>query len=358
MYKLKSTIKKITPLNENAMKLARKRQDTLTKPRGSLGRLEELSIQIAGITRNAIPIIKEKRIITIAGDHGVVEEGVSTCPSKVTTQMIYNFINGSAGINVLSRHIGAKVIIVDMGAFSDIAHENLIVKKIKNGTNNIAKGPAMSREDAIYSIESGIEIFEEAYKNGLDIVGTGDMGIGNTTPSSAIVSAIIGAKVEEVTGRGTGLDDSGLKNKIEVIKTALKINQPDKNDGIDVLSKVGGFEIGGIAGVIIGAAAANVPVVIDGFISSAGALIASKIAPLSINYMISAHNSVEIGHNAIMKHLGLKPILDLNMRLGEGTGAALGIGIVEASVKLLGEMATFDEANVTEGKIHKINNAS
>jgi nicotinate-nucleotide--dimethylbenzimidazole phosphoribosyltransferase len=235
-----------------------------------------------------------------------------------------------------------------MGVAADVEHQNLLNKKVDYGTKNMTKGPAMSSRQAARSIEAGIEVFEEELRKGLDVVGTGDMGIGNTTPSSAIVAAITEEKVERVTGRGTGIDDIALKAKVRAIKKALKVNQPDPSDPLDVLAKVGGFEIGGLAGVVLGAAAHRIPVVIDGFISTAGALLATELAPLAKRYIIASHNSVEIGHRVMLERMGLRPLLDLNMRLGEGTGAALGISIVEASVKILTEMATFADAGVSE----------
>jgi len=346
---LEQALRKIKPLDEKAMAAARARQDTLTKPLGSLGRLEELSIKLAGIRDMLIPTINHKTIVTMAADHGVVAEGVSAYPQAVTPQMVLNFLHGGAGINVLARHVGARVIVVDMGVASDIEpHPALLSRKIACGTQNMARGPAMSREQAIRSIEVGLEIIKKEVKKGLDIVGTGDMGIGNTTPSSAITAAITGEKVAKVTGRGTGIDDKQLAHKIDVIERALKVNKPNADDAIDVLAKVGGFEIGGICGVIIGAAAHRIPVVIDGFVSGAAALIAVGLSPAAKDCLIASHCSVEIGHKAILKYLGLKPILDLELRLGEGTGAALGIFLVEAAAKILAEMATFAEAGVSE----------
>jgi nicotinate-nucleotide--dimethylbenzimidazole phosphoribosyltransferase len=329
------------------MAAARARQDTLTKPLGSLGRLEKLSTKLAGIRGEPIPRINHKAIVTMAADHGVVAEGVSAYPQAVTPQMVLNFLRGGAGINVLGRHVGARIIVVDMGVASDIEpHTALVSRKIAYGTQNMARGPAMSREQAINSIKVGLEIVENEVKKGLDIVGTGDMGIGNTTPSSAITAAMTGEKVEKVTGRGTGIDDKQLAHKVEVIERALEVNKPNADDAIDVLAKVGGFEIGGLCGVILGAAAHRIPVVIDGFVSGAAALIAVGLSPTAKDYLIASHCSVEIGHKAILKYLGLKPILDLELRLGEGTGAALGIFLVEAAAKVLAEMATFAEAGV------------
>jgi len=349
LEKLERTIRQIRPLDVDAVQQARARQDTLTKPQGSLGRLEELSIQVAGITGQAWPRIEDKVIVTMAGDHGVVAEGVSAYPSEVTVQMVYNFLRGGAGINVLARHVGARVVIVDMGVAGELEpHPDLVNRKVAFGTRNMARDPAMSRAQAIQAIDAGIEIVEQELAKGMDIVGVGDMGIGNTTPASAITAAITGVSVAEVTGRGTGIDDEQLQHKVVVIEQALALNQPDADDPLDVLAKVGGFEIGGIAGVAIGAAAHRIPVVLDGFISGAGALIAAELAPQAKDYMIAAHCSVEIGHRWILDRLGLYPLFDLGLRLGEGTGAALGISIVEAAVRILDEMATFGEAGVSE----------
>jgi nicotinate-nucleotide--dimethylbenzimidazole phosphoribosyltransferase len=342
-------IASIKPLDEKAMAEAKMRQSSLTKPRGSLGQLESLSIQVAGIKGNPRPRIVHKVIFTLAGDHGVTKEGVSAYPSEVTPQMVYNFIGGGAGINVLARHVGARVVVADLGVASKIErHRDLIDKKVAMGTQNMAKEPAMSREQAIRSLEAGIELVEDELPKGIDILGTGDMGIGNTTSSSAIAAALTGADVATVTGRGTGLDDEVWRRKVEVIQKALEINRPNQNDAIDVLSKVGGFEIGGIAGVILAGAKYRIPVVIDGFISGAAALIATSLSPQVKPYLIASHQSVEPGHKIILEHLDLKPLLNLDLRLGEGTGAALGIFLVEASLKILDEMATFAEAGVSE----------
>lgn len=349
MSRLDEIIEKIEPLDEEAMRLAKERQDNLTKPQGSLGILEELSIKMAGIQRSPRPKIENKVIFTMAGDHGVVEEGVSAFPQEVTPQMVYNFLRGGAAINVLARHAGARVVVVDMGVAADIeAEEGLVKKKVAYGTRNMAREPAMTREQAVEAIEAGIEVFEKEFKRGVDIAGVGDMGIGNTTPSAAICAAITRRAVEEVTGRGTGIDDEAWKRKVEVIKRALEVNRPDPSDAIDVLAKVGGYEIAGIAGVALAAAAHRVAVVIDGFIATAGALIAGEIAPLAKQYMIASHLSQEVGHRVMLEHLGLKPLLNLNLRLGEGTGATLGICLVEAGVRILNEMATFAEAGVSE----------
>jgi nicotinate-nucleotide--dimethylbenzimidazole phosphoribosyltransferase len=385
--RIKQVVSEIGELDADAMRQARERQDQLTKPQGSLGVLEDLSVKIAGITSNPLPEIGDKAIIVMAADHGVVEEGISAYPQEVTPQMVLNFVRGGAGINVLSRHVDARVIVVDIGVAQKIKYqisntcperrrrikntnqkskiENtcLVEKKVRFGTDNMAKEPAMSREEAIASIEVGIDIVEEEIKKGLDIIGIGDMGIGNTTPSSAIVAVFSRGKVprlpgrrghppfavpvEAVVGKGTGITDGQLETKVRVIKEALKINQPDASDPIDVLAKVGGLEIGGITGCVLGAAANRIPVVIDGFISGAAALMASRIAPRSTDYMIASHVSIEPGHRIILEMLGLKPMLYMDMRLGEGTGAALGISLAEAATKVLSEMATFEEAQVS-----------
>jgi len=303
---------------------------------------------VAGITGQAMPIIADKAIITCAGDHGVVAQGVSAFPQEVTPQMALNFLGGGAAINVLARHVGARVVVVDAGVAADIEPQpGLIIKKIARGTADMTQGPAMSQAQAIQAIEAGIQVVEAEISQGLSIVGTGDIGIGNTTSSSAIVAAITGQPVAKVTGRGTGINDEQLEHKVAVIEQALALNRPNPKDALDVLGKVGGFEIGAIAGVILGAAAHRVPVVIDGFISTAGALIAGELAPAVRSYMIAAHVSVEVGHKVMLAHLGLTPCLDFDLRLGEGTGAALVLGLVEAACKILNEMATFDSAGVS-----------
>ncbi len=346
---LSNTVKMIKPLDKGAMAEAQSRQDMLTKPQGSLGRLEELSIKLAGIQGKPIPQIRHKAIITMAGDHGVVAEGVGNWPQEVTAQMVYNFLKGKAGINVLARQAGARVIVVDMGVAAELeANPQLIVRKVAPGTRNMCLGPAMTVEQAVKSIESGIEVVGAELAKGLDIVGTGDMGIGNTTASSAICAAMTGEPVVKVTGRGTGINDEQLAHKIAVVRKALAVNQPDREKPLEVLAKVGGFEIGGLVGVMLSAAAYRIPVVIDGFISGAAALIATALAPRLRDFLIAAHVSAEAGHKVLLRHLGLKPLLDLEMRLGEGTGAALGIFLAEAAARILAEMSTFAEAGVSE----------
>ena len=350
MKRLSKTIDKIEPVDKEIMEEAQKRLDQLTKPQGSLGRLEELAKIVVGITGKPNPALNHKLIITMAGDHGVVEEGISAFPQEVTPQMVYNFLRGGAGINVLSRHVGAKIQVVDMGVATDLERSpELIIKKIGYGTKNFTKGPAMSWEEALQSIEAGIEVVEDLGKKGLDILGIGDMGIGNTTPSSAIIAVFSGCRVRDVTGRGTGIENKVFDNKVKVIEKGIAVNKPNPEDPIDVLAKVGGFEIGGIAGSILAGAAMKIPVVIDGFISTAGALIATELAPLTKDYIIASHNSREVGHKVMLERMGLRPLLDLDLRLGEGTGAALGISLVEAAIKILTEMATFADAGVSKG---------
>ena len=345
---IQQLIAKIQPLDEAAMQAARARQDDLTKPRGSLGQLEDISVKIAGITGEVRPKLTHKVVTTMAGDHGVVAEGVSAYPSEVTPQMVMNFVFGGAAINVLSQHVGARVIIVDMGVASELDHPAVVNKKIALGTKNIAQGPAMTRAQAIQAIEAGAAVVEAELEKGLDILATGDMGIGNTTPSAAIAAAITGRSVQEIAGRGTGVDDEGLQRKITAIQKALDVNHPNAEDGLDTLAKVGGFEIGGLAGAILAAAAHRKPILIDGFISTAAAMVAVSLAPQTRHYLIAAHRSQELGHQIMLEWLGLEPLLDLGLRLGEGTGAALAISLVEAACKILDEMATFSEAGVSD----------
>jgi len=338
--------------DRDLMSKAQDRLNNLTKPLGSLGRLEELAKQISGITGSLNPDISKKLIIIMAADHGVIDEGVSAYPKEVTTQMVYNFLDGGAGINVLSNHVGADVIVVDAGVAADLTalgpNLSFINKKIAFGTENMAKGPAMSMKQARQALEIGIDVAYQMIEKGYGIIGTGDMGIGNTTASSTIASCMCGVDAELVTGYGTGIDQEGFNRKINVIRRVLERNKPDSSNGFDVLAKIGGFEIGGIAGIILGCAAKRVPVVIDGFISGAGALIAESIAPKCRDYMIASHCSVEKGHKIMLEKLHIKPLFNFDMRLGEGTGAALGISIAQASMKILNEMATFGEAGVSQ----------
>ena len=347
--KLEEIIKDIKPLDEPAMKAARARQDTLTKPRGSLGRLEELSVQLAGMKADPFPSVERKAVIVMAADHGVAQEGVSAYPSDVTAQMVLNFVRGGAAINVLARQVQARVTVVDIGVKADFEPmRGLVRRKVMCGTRNMAQGPALTREEAEQALQVGVDVLNEEAAHGLDLVATGDMGIGNTTPSSAIAAVMTGLPVVQVVGRGTGIDDQGLERKLKVIEQSLAVNRPDATDALDVLHKVGGLEIAGLAGVMIAAAHRRIPIVVDGFISTASAMIAVGLAPGVREYLISAHQSVEIGHQAMLRHLHLKPLLDLNLRLGEGTGSALAFHLIEASTRILREMATFEEAGVSD----------
>ena len=346
---LKTALQMIKPLDQEYLQKAQERIDQLTMPRGSLGRLLELGRQFAGITHQLKPRISKKRIFTFAADHGVVAEGVSAFPKEVTAQMVFNFIHGGAGINVLARHVGAEVTIVDIGVDYEFPQlEGLLAKKVARGTRNMAHEPAMTMEEAVMAMEVGIELAQQAAQDGVDIIGTGDMGIGNTTASSAIIAAFSGLPVEDLTSRGTGINDTMLKAKVATIEKALALHKPDPQDPLDVLSKVGGLEIAGIAGLVIGAVASGIMVVIDGFISTAGALIAYEMQPVISQYLVAAHESVEKGHKVMLERMRLKPLLNLDLRLGEGTGAALGISLVEAGVKILSEMHTFAEAGVAD----------
>jgi nicotinate-nucleotide--dimethylbenzimidazole phosphoribosyltransferase len=339
----------IPPFDPISANQALLRQNDLTKPRGSLGILEDLSIRLAGIQATSTPSASRKIVIIMAGDHGVASAGVSAYPPDVTYQMVLNFLRGGAAINVLARQMHARVVVVDIGVAADFPETlGLTRRKVAHGTRNFALEPAMSPAQAEQAIQTGIDVVTQEIQQGADLVATGDMGIGNTTSSTAIVAAVTRLPVQQLTGRGTGLDDDGLQRKIAVIERALERHKPDSQDAFDILCKVGGFEIAGLAGVIIGAASRRVAVVIDGFISGAAALIAAGLAPQVKPYLIASHRSVEIGHRAILENLGLNPLFDLNLRLGEGTGAVLAFPLIEAATRILAEMATFSEAGVSE----------
>ncbi|HMZ98534.1 MAG TPA: nicotinate-nucleotide--dimethylbenzimidazole phosphoribosyltransferase [Nitrospira sp.] len=339
----------IQPVNGDSAANAQRRLDRLTKPLGSLGRLEELAVHYARITGDVKPNVPRGVVFTFAADHGVAMEGVSAYPSEVTPQMVLNFLRGGAGVNVLARHTGVEVRVVDIGVAYDFGVvPGLIQKKIMRGTNNLLREAAMTRAQATEALQVGIDLATEAAQEGVGLIGTGEMGIGNTTPSAGITAVMTGRPVAEVTDRGTGIDEAGHARKVSVIEQALNRHRPDKADALDVLAKVGGLEIAGLAGLMLGAAAARVPVVLDGFIAGAAALMAVALQPLCRDYLIASHRSVERGHQATLECLALKPLLDLDLRLGEGTGACLGMGLVQASIKILTEMATFDEAGVTE----------
>ncbi len=348
---LEETLARIAPSDAKSRASARARLEQLTMPHWALGRLMDLAEDLAGMTASMKPPVERRLVFTMAADHGVTAEGVSQYPQEVTGQMVRNFTAGGAGVNALARVADAKVIVVDMGVSADVsdltAKGAIVSRSVGLGTANMARGAAMTREQAVRSLQSGIEIAVESAADA-DIFGTGEMGIGNTTAGSAIVAVMTGGDVREVTDKGTGIDAERLAHKIAVIERAIEVNAPDPADAIDTLSKVGGFEIGGIAGLILGAASLRKPVLVDGFISTAGALIAHALAPASADYMIAAHRSAERGHARALERLGKEPFLDLGMRLGEGTGAALAMKLVEAAVRILTEVATFEEAAVSQ----------
>lgn len=348
MELLERVLAEIEPIDKKAMDAAQERQNQLTKPAGSLGLLEEISVQLAGITGSVVNDVSSKTVIVMAGDHGVTDEGVSAFPKEVTPQMVLNIVHGGAAINVLSRHVGAKVVVVDIGVAEAIESPGIISKKVRLGTANFAKEEAMTREEAIKAIEVGIEVAFDEIDNGAKMLATGEMGIANTTSSSALLMVMTGSNDGDSVGRGTGISEDALAHKKELIKLSIAFHKPDPKDPIDVLAKIGGLEIAGIAGVILGAAVRKTPVVIDGFISGAGALIAGHLSPRSKDYMFASHVSVEPGHRMIIESLGLRPMLYMDMRLGEGTGAVLAMGLIEAATKIIGEMATFEEAGVSD----------
>jgi nicotinate-nucleotide--dimethylbenzimidazole phosphoribosyltransferase len=345
--RLSELIASVPVLDEQALVASRQRQDLLTKPPGSLGRLERLAIQLAGISGSARPRLPRKAVIVMVADHGVTREGVSAYPAQVTAQMVKNFAGGGAAINVLARQAGARVIVVDIGVAADLPSDLPIVhRKIAFGTHNLAEGPAMTELQALLAIGIGAEVLTAQADLGLDVVCLGEMGIGNTTAASAIVAAITGLPVSDVTGRGTGIDAATWRRKIAVIERALKLHQPDPTLPLDMLAKVGGFEIAGLVGVTLAAAARRIAVVVDGFIATAAALVAVELCPRVRGFLIAAHRSVEVGHRAALERLELEPLVALDLRLGEGSGAALVLPMLDAALALLDEMATFEEAGV------------
>jgi len=339
---------RIPPADASAGECAQRRLDELTKPVGSLGRLEDLARRLAEIAGVCPPTVSHPVIFTLAADHGVVAEGVSAYPQIVTTQMVENFLRGGAAINVLARHAGARVVVADLGIAVPLPpHPALRTCRIGAGTRNISREPAMTREEASAAIDAGIALVESERLRGLDLIGTGEMGIGNTTAASAMVATLTGARVAEVTGRGTGLDESGRRRKADIIERALRVNAPDPADALDVLARIGGFEIAGLVGVVLAGAAHRIPVIVDGFIATAAALAAVRLAPAARYCLLASHRSAEPGHRHALGALELDPYLDLGMRLGEGTGAALCIDLARAAVKILTEMATFKSAGVS-----------
>lgn len=350
-YELAQLTSRIKPLDPGWKVRAQERLDSLTKPPGSLGRLEELAARYVAIREEISPRLEIKRVVIFAGDHGVVAERVSAYPQEVTFQMVHNFLKGGAGINVLARHAGARVEVVDVGVNHDFDPGlQLISRKVAYGTRNMAREPAMTREEALRAMWVGVERSQDAVEDGVDVLAAGDMGIGNTTAAAALATVLTGRPAGAVTGRGTGIDDSTLTHKVAVINRSVALHKVTADDPVGALAAVGGLEIAGITGLILGAAAARRPLVLDGFIVTAGALVAVRLVPAVADYLIAAHRSVEPGHQIMLDHLGLKPLFNLQMRLGEGTGAVLGMNLLEAGVRIYREMATFDEAGVAEKK--------
>ncbi len=345
---LQAACASIEPASKDVLIQAQARLDNLTKPLGSLGKLEMLAARTCAIRRTIAAKVEKKIILTFAGDHGVVAEGISAFPQEVTPQMVLNFLSGGAGVNVLARHVGAEVRVVDVGVAVPIEAEGLRQCKVRPGTANMAKGPAMSIDEAVAAIGVGMAEAREAIEDGAEILGTGDMGIGNTTPSAALFAALLPAKVSDVTGRGTGIDDAMLQHKIAVIEQSLAVNRERLDSPLGALAAVGGLEIAAICGCILQAAISKIPVVVDGFISSAGALVAQRFAPHVLDYCFFSHMSAEQGHRIFFEKMELSPLLHLDLRLGEGTGAALTMNLVEAGLKIMNEMATFGEAGVSE----------
>jgi nicotinate-nucleotide--dimethylbenzimidazole phosphoribosyltransferase len=345
---LERTVSVISPPQAGYAEAAQLAFDAKTKPRGSLGRLEELARTVAAIRRDANPGTTESAVVVVAGDHGIAVEGVSAYPQEVTGQMLANFATGGAAICVLARAVGARLIVVDAGVNSDFRHPAVVDRRLGPGTANASVGPAMSRELAVRALEVGIELAEQLATDGVGLIALGDMGIGNTAISSALAAALLNRDPSEMSGRGTGVDDEGLRRKVAIVRRALEVNRPDASDPVGVLAAVGGFEHGVLAGLVLGAAANHVPVVLDGFVVGAAALVAARVEPASTGSMIASHLSPEPGHAVVLSALGLSPLLDLRMRLGEGSGAALGIQLIDNALRLLQDMATFEHAGVTD----------
>jgi len=348
MEELQDLCANIVPADKEIQGRAQARLDNLTKPRGSLGKLEMIAARTCAIKGSLAASVRSKVILTFAGDHGVVAEGISAFPQEVTPQMVFNFLAGGAGVNVLARHVGAEVKVIDVGVAVPLEAEGLLQRKVRPGTANMAQGPAMTVDEALAAVGVGMEVARAAIAEGADILGTGDMGIGNTTPSAALFAALLPAKAAEVTGRGTGIDDATLRHKVAVIEQALAVNRERLATPLEVLAAVGGLEIAAICGAILEAARSRVPIVVDGFISSAGALVALRLAPTALDYCFFSHMSAEQGHRIFFEKMGLSPLLHLDLRLGEGTGAALSMNLIEAGLKIMNEMATFGEAGVSE----------
>ena len=348
---LQQWIDSVGPLDAAAMEAARERQAMLAKPPGSLGRLEELSIQLAGITGRLQNSMDNQHLLVFAADNGVVEEGVASTPQIVTLQQTVNLTRAKTGASVLCKHFGCGITVVDVGVMYDVPEPKVLNRKIAYGTANMAKGPAMTRQQAERAILTGIEVARDTRA---DVLGVGEMGIGNTTTSSAVLSVLLGLPVEEVTGRGGGLTDEAFQNKKEVIRRAIRLNNPDPADPIDVLSKVGGFDLAAMCGAFIGAAATHRPVVIDGFISVAAAVCAARLCPNVREYLVPSHASFEIGYTRAMEDLKLQPMLLLGMRLGEGSGCPLAFQILCAACGVMNGMATFDQAGINDDYLEQL----
>ena len=348
---LKAYLDSIQPLDEAAMAKARERQAQLAKPPGSLGRLEDLSVQLAGITGSVHNKIEKKHLLVFAADNGVVAEGVSSAPQSVTLMQTINLTRAKTGASTLCKHFGCGITVCDVGVNADIKEPKVLNRKIAYGTQNIVQGPAMSREQAIHAVMTGIELVQNT---DADVIGIGEMGIGNTTTSSAVLSVLLDADVDAVTGRGGGITDASFLKKKQVIKTAIDVNKPDKTDVIDVLAKVGGFDIAAMCGAFLGCAATRRPVVIDGFISAVAALCAYKLCPNSVQYFVPSHASYEIGYKLAMDAMHLQPLFLLGMRLGEGSGCPLAFEILDAACAIINDMATFDQAGIDDGYLDEI----
>ncbi len=347
MELLQKTLTKIKDIDHGAVEKAQARLDGLIKPRGSLGKLEEIAVQLAGIQSNPRPQLSPKLLVIMAADHGVAKEGVTTFPADGSTKMLLNFLNQGAVVNVVAQCTNTRILLVDVGLNGDpIVHPNLCVRRIKPGSGNICREAAMSETEAIAAIETGIELVEREIDTGVGLVAVGELGIGNTTPSTAILACISGEDIQAITGRGTGLDDGALLIKQQVIQKALEINQPDQDNPLDILSKVGGLEIAALTGVMLGCAARSVPVVLDGFVSGAAAMLACRMNPRCSQYMIASHLSEETGHSTMLTELGLRPLLDLGLRIGEGTGAVLALPLIESVVKIINKTASQAEVGI------------
>jgi nicotinate-nucleotide--dimethylbenzimidazole phosphoribosyltransferase len=348
MTLLDTTLARIAPPDAAVARETQALLDGKTKPRGSLGRLEELACRIAAARGMAVPELPVKAVVVMAGDHGVAAEGVSAFPQEVTWQMVANFVRGGAGINVLARQAGAEVVVADLGVKVPVDLPGVRQVRVGAGTGNIAREAAMTRAQAVAALEAGISIAAELADRGVTLVATGEMGIANTTPAAALAAHFTGATPEEITGRGTGVDDAGLARKVEAVRRALALHSRAAADPLDALARLGGFEIAGLAGLVLGAAARRVPVLVDGFISGAAALAAVRLAPAARGYLLAAHRSVEPGHGLVLAALDARPLLELELRLGEGTGAALAMHLADAAIRILREMATFAGAGVSD----------